>query len=394
MIKDYNFSTKRVRRVMSMMFGMIILSVLLAVKNSFTIDRILSLILLQGLFFPIFVMFLNVERTSGRLNRNLASSYRMLTKMFLLQLLCYFGFSFLPAYFAPVMIPAIFLTATSNASIGMVSGLYLDVLLCMVSECSYNELAAYLILTVLGCLLAEMLVDRKYRIYINILILALSLAIPGLFYFLSNFEANYYILLYGVICGLLCNVLVLLFFDRLNQSAETEVYRSLKEIVNPDFSLVRDIRNYSQIDYMHAVNVSRIAYQCALQIGADPDITAAAGFYYRLGKLEGEPFVENGVALAKNNCFPVAVVQILAEYNGEQEIMSTRESAIVHMVDAVLTKFALLDKDTLSSTWNRDIVIYQTLNEKSASGVYDESGLSMNQYLKIREYLTKGGDLF
>ena len=55
----------------------------------------------------------------------------------------------------------------------------------------------------------------------------------------------------------------------------------------------------------------------------------------------------------------------------------------------IVTKFDLLDKDTFSSTWNRDIVIYQSMNEKSAEGLYDNSGLSMNQFLTIRELLVK-----
>ena len=68
---------------------------------------------------------------------------------------------------------------------------------------------------------------------------------------------------------------------------------------------------------------------------------------------------------------------------------SSIESAIVHIADCLVTKFDLLDKDTFSSTWNRDIVVYQTMNEKSAEGLYDRSGLTMNQFLKIRELLVK-----
>ena len=35
------------------------------------------------------------------------------------------------------------------------------------------------------------------------------------------------------------------------------------------------------------------------------------------------------------------------------------------------------------------MIIYQTLNELSATGIYDESGLSMNQFLKVRELLVR-----
>ena len=132
-----------------------------------------------------------------------------------------------------------------------------------------------------------------------------------------------------------------------------------------------------------------MAARLAAGIGADEKLARAGGFYYRIGKLEGEPFIENGVRIAQDNCFSQRLVTILAEYNGEKQLPSSIESAIVQISDMIVTKFDLLDKDTFSSTWNRDIVIYQTMNEKSADGLYDNSGLSMNQFLTIRELLVK-----
>ena len=70
------------------------------------------------------------------------------------------------------------------------------------------------------------------------------------------------------------------------------------------------------------------------------------------------------------------------------------ESAIVHVVDSVVAKFDVLDKATLSSSWNQDILVYQTLNENSVSGMYDKSGFSMNMFLQIRDYLIKEAKLF
>ena len=101
-----------------------------------------------------------------------------------------------------------------------------------------------------------------------------------------------------------------------------------------------------------------------------------------------------GVLIAQSSCFPREVVDILAEYNGEDALPSTKESALVHMVEALVTRFEILDKNTVSSTWNYEVVIYQTMNETSATGIYDASGLTMNQFLKIREFFVKGENLF
>ena len=64
------------------------------------------------------------------------------------------------------------------------------------------------------------------------------------------------------------------------------------------------------------------------------------------------------------------VMAIMEEYGGILRLPQTPESAIVHMVDALVTKIELLDQDTMSSTWNQDMVIYQTLNELSQNGRY------------------------
>jgi hypothetical protein len=95
--------------------------------------------------------------------------------------------------------------------------------------------------------------------------------------------------------------------------------------------------------------------------------------------------VDKAVAL----CFPDEVIQILSEYYGEEKLPSTPESALVHMVDALVTRMNQIRNDAKTSPWNADILIYQTLNEFSTSGIYDRSGMSMNLFLKIRGFLAK-----
>ena len=99
---------------------------------------------------------------------------------------------------------------------------------------------------------------------------------------------------------------------------------------------------------------------------------------------------ESGMRIAQNCCFPESVIRIINEYNGERELPTTIESAIVHMVDGLVKKFEVFDSRTMSSEWNQDMVIYQTLNEFSASGIYDRSGLGMNMFL-TRDLVCKRG---
>lgn len=393
-MNENKFSPKRMKRILLISLTMVVYSVIIACYKHYMIDRILILLLIHTVFLPFLTAVIELGRLKGDIHGYKMSDLSMLAGAFAAALACYTVFLFLPAYTAPVMIPAIILAAAGNEMVGMLGGIYFNTLLSIAAAGSFEEYAAYTLLTICGCMMTLILSRKNMKIYGSMIIFAMSMVIPCIFYYIGTFEMKYERYLY-ILGGSLAGVVTAtLFFDPIYFRAGKERAKNLKDIIAEKYPLVQEVKNYSEMDYAHAVKVSNIAYECAKQIGADEMVAAAAGFYYRIGKLEGEPFIENGVSLARMNCFPEEVIRILSEYNGAEERISTIESALVHMVDLLVAKFELLDKETLKGSWNHDIVIYQTLNEKSAEGIYDDSGLGMNQFLKIREYLAKGVDLF
>jgi hypothetical protein len=159
--------------------------------------------------------------------------------------------------------------------------------------------------------------------------------------------------------------------------------------VSEDYSEVKALKDFSMVEYRHAVKVSDIACRCAKEVGYRANLCLAGGFYYRMGRWIGEPYIKNAVNKAESLCFPAELISILAEYYGEEQLPSSPESALVHMVDAVVIRLEAMEQNVGQSVWNRDIVIYQTVNDFSSSEIYDHSGMSMNQFLKIREFLAK-----
>jgi membrane-associated HD superfamily phosphohydrolase len=153
------------------------------------------------------------------------------------------------------------------------------------------------------------------------------------------------------------------------------------------YSLRREIKDFSRFEYEHALKVSYFSGKAAFMIGADTLTAKAGGMYYRFPKLFDKEITDEPMKIMENHCFPKEVMDIVYEYGGELRKPSSPESAIVHMIDSVITRIELLDEDTMKSSWNQDMVIYSILNELSGKGIYDESGLSLNQYLKIRDYL-------
>lgn len=389
--KSNYVSKKRIGYLILVAGSFLIGTLLLALHRKLYMDEVLCLLALDGIFLAVFFLMLLHGRMTGTLLQQKDTSYSMIALVIVLAWGCVIGFDFCPDYFAPVMILAVLLTAVLNDAPSMGLGIYFVCVLCFTGGVGVYVFYDYCILIVAGVFLGSIL--RNYRpseaIEIYVIMLLLNVVVPIIFYYFAFLELTGSVFFYGIGAGLGVVFVTAAAFYPLSRRVrrnDTEIY---KRILDEHYSLVQDIMHYSMAEYRHARKVSFLSHACAEEISANSDAAACGGFYYRLGKMEGEPEIDNALRLATMHCFPDDVIAILREYGGILLPPQTAESAIVHMVDALVTKIELLGEDTMSSTWNQDIVIYQTLNELSQTGIYDASGLSMNQFLKIRERLVR-----
>ena len=258
-MKEDRFSPKRMIRMLGILISVALYSVFLAIICKFTIDRVLVLVFVNALYLPLLIAVIEMERIRGHLNRNERSDFHQLFLCFLAASACYVGFFFMPAYMAPVMIPVMILSCGGNELIGILGGIYFNTLLCMCSSGSFYEYAAYTMLTVLSGILLMVISQKKYKIYGCIMTVALSFAVPSIFYYISSFEINYHQYLSAGCSMILTAVFSYFFADRLYYYTKHEKERTLAEIIAENFPLVQEIKNYSEIDYAHARKVSSVA---------------------------------------------------------------------------------------------------------------------------------------
>lgn len=380
---------KRIQNYVIIVVCTVLLSIFFACLNGLMLDGILTYLLIDVFFLAVLLYMLENNRIHNAIGNSNSNQYTGIACCYGIVCLVIFASYFAPGFTYPAASLALFFTLLSNAEIAISCCSFLAIVLCVATGSTFHELAAYMLLILIGAQMAKTMRDKKYRLWGCMILMSVSLTIPMLFYYLAFSESRMILLLWNAGFCVIALGLYLLLADRLYAKTDYEENDSIEKLLREDYPLVMDIKNYSKAEYVHAMKVATIARKCAAEIGAVELLAAAAGFYYRLGILEGEPVIENGIRLAEENCFPEAIIKILSEYNGEQNLPSSKESAIVHMVDACVKKMELLSSQNLSSSWNQDMVIYQTLNEASATGIYDESGLSMNQFLKIRELLVR-----
>ena len=368
----------------------LIANVVLCMMNAVLTDKFICIMSINVCFFFLFVLLLIRKRLEGALPEFNYITYGKITFVVLLTWSIAFACAMVaPDFFAPFILLPVVCKTVFDDSLSNVLSLYIVVVTSICLDYSIYMVLCYVLLVAFGTIFSQFVKEKEglERLFVLVLIFAITTLVSTTFYYFNYVELSLHILFYGLVDGFIASavtIAVIPLFKTYVQKAQGANYEMF---LSQEYTLVQDIRNFSSIEYEHASRVSVFSRKCAEAINANSELAACAGFYYRLGKIEGEPMIDNALKIANDYCFPIDVIQILAEYGGIIYLPSNKESAIVHMVDSVVTKVELFDADSMSSAWNQNMVIYQTINELSQKGFYDNSGLSMNQFLIIRNIL-------
>ena len=381
------FVAKRYLNLIGILFVTVAGTMALSLLHGSYLDELFVFLLLDGIFFVFLLPFLEHGRMNREFSANRETTFRRIFWGYLLVWLLMTAGSYLPEFLKPAMASAFLMSACGTQLISVYTGLFLNTIVCLVQGSSSYELICYVLLLLCGCMLADSAEKGRLRFWHSLSVVLASAVLPALFAYLCYQELRMRLLIFGALEGIFVAIFFRFCYLPAHMETEDEVPNLLDDILEESYPLKREFRQFSQAAYEHARRVSLLTRACARLVGADEKLCAAGGFYYHAGIMEGDAVAESGVHLAQRECFPERLIQILGEYQGEQLPISTVESAIVHMVDGLLERIEAQKKQGTSEDWDQAIFIYRTLNDFSSQGLYDRSGLSMNMFLKIREYL-------
>lgn len=383
------FSKKRLMSLVFVILFTIVFAGAAALRCGYDWDGAFSLLFLSVAFLTVFIFRIEYDRVHGRLAGNSQSSLIRISTGYMIGCVIMSIFLFLPEYYRPMIVLIILMSALSNAELALYACIFWGMVLALTNPSDVMEFSMNLLMIVLGSMLCITLKEEKYRFYVCLFMLSLQMMVPMVFYYLRYREVTAVYLIYTGFTGGIAATISYLAYDSVYEETQYEVVHSYEKLIKENYPRVRELIKYSPVEYEHSRRVSEIAGICAEKIGIDSGLCRAAGFYYRMGRWVGKPYIENGVKRAGQLCFPLPLQQILGEFGGEQRTISTKESALVHMVDLVVLKSEVMEAQMGESQWNKNVLVSHTLNECSVQGLYDQSGMSINEFLKIRTVITE-----
>lgn len=270
--------------------------------------------------------------------------------------------------------------------IGMCQGIMLFTVVRLgVENNPYDMLFGFMLL-LFGMMCATVFVKKKHSYEALFILSGISVAI----YFLCNYskglQVNEYMILHGLIEGLLNLVILLVVVPFLNRKNKEVIAFNYGEAIEDDFPMVVTMKAISEAKYNHGRKVSVLSYNCGKRIGLNENLACCAGLYYCLNDVDGDSSANHLQEWAEQYELPLDVRRLLAQYHGIYQSITTPEAAMVDLIDEVITKMEAHGED-YTQGFHRQMLIMNVFEELSSSGRYDSSGLSINNFIKIRKYL-------
>nr|WP_295678586.1 HD domain-containing protein [uncultured Lachnoclostridium sp.] len=160
---------------------------------------------------------------------------------------------------------------------------------------------------------------------------------------------------------------------------------TIQEVANLRFPLMKRLEEESPKLYIHSKSIAYLSQKAAECIGAKEDVAFVGGLYHEIGRLLGADYVKNGEELAIQYKLPKEVSDMIRQHNFKVELPKTKEAAIVMLSDNILSTILYL-KNSGETSITAEKVIENTFSIRLNKGTLDESGISLKEFHKLKEF--------
>ncbi|MGN0170324.1 MAG: hypothetical protein ACI39H_06100 [Lachnospiraceae bacterium] len=267
----------------------------------------------------------------------------------------------------------------------MILSLLISVVISLNSADSYYELAYFVFLCLMGGMFSGIISRKKIRLQTSVMLFAIYISIYFIFHYMSGNEPSEKTLFAGCLEGILNLFLILVLVPVCERKEEQIEVAEYGFALEKEFPLMVLVKSFPEERYKHCRISANLCHLCAKEAGLDVNLCCCAGFYYSLCDNDEENPVFSAVKLAKQNGLPIQAVRILNQYRGRSQSILTKEAALVDLVDETLCELERVTCGDNQDVIQREMLVIKVFNDLSVSGRYDDSGLGINSFLKIRD---------
>lgn len=158
---------------------------------------------------------------------------------------------------------------------------------------------------------------------------------------------------------------------------------------DPEGKLLSELKRKHPKAFYQAVHTAYFCDKIAKKIDADVLLAKTGGYYLRIGLLEGKDNLENTMWIAQKYAFPKPLTDLLCEYKDKNQLLHSKEAAIVLMADSMVSCVSFLfekDKEqTLDYAKIAEIVFQKQLD----SNLLTESEISFQDLVVMKKIFAK-----
>ncbi|MCR4841752.1 MAG: hypothetical protein K5840_00645 [Eubacterium sp.] len=326
------------------------------------------------------------ERKKVALYDAVFRDYKRVSFFVFLCALCTCIYPYLPAYSEPVIMLSSAVCLIMGPYMGFIIPCFMTLQYCLIMETGVYRMTFLFLMIIVGCIMDEEFAGKKSWIFYTSMILCIMASFSCLFFYFDKgyIEVNQVIV--ALISGFFSCLCIMILSRFLGRSMFKKDRARMMQLISGEYLLLSQMKEIDAEYFERCVFLSRVCGLIAGLIGADELLAKAGGLYYKLGRLEGKRYtVEDGMRIGLDFDFPNDLMWILYEQGGINRLPSTRVSGIIYIADQIISAFDR--EENLSSKMDYELVVHREANKLSTNGKIDECGISMNHFLRIRDYL-------
>lgn len=179
-----------------------------------------------------------------------------------------------------------------------------------------------------------------------------------------------------------------LFDEEEHLPQETEI---LKQILQPDYPLLRQLRQFSPALYDHSQKISALAGGAARMIGGNELLARAGGMYHEIGRMADSlgNYIAAGERIGKEAGFPDSLLALIRQHSPVYELPKSVEAAVVMLSDSVISTGEYLIKNGQRGQVTDEHLIENIFQKRISKGNLSEAALSEEEIKKLKEYFVR-----